>query len=239
MPYSLTQLQAAAAHAAGRSTVDTGNSSLIMVNNALDEVCNAHPWSWRHRSGTLDFVNAQDHVDLPADFAQLRYVRGGGSVNNVAIPTTLDRIFRYRQTPQVVTGNLSIFYAVGVAPQASTTTRPTFRMEIYPTPSADATAALQYQYLRTIPPLASGSDVADIPPFLDSILMTMVRGYAEFYELNNPGPNWQIAHEQLERAKERDAMTQPIVGTLRGTVQQMGEDDSRRMWFQNPIVTIN
>lgn len=239
MPYTLTQLQAAAAHAAGRSTVDSGNSTLIMVNNALDEVCNGYPWSWRHKSSTLDFVNGQSYVALPSDFSELRYVRGGGSIFNVATPTTLDQIFRFRQTPPVVTGNLSVYYALDVAPQASATTRPTYRLEVYPTPSADATAALQYQYLRTIPPLASGTDVPDMPAHLDSVLMTMVRGFAEFYELNNPGPNWTIGHEMLEKAKERDAMTQPIVGTLRGTVQQMAADADRRMWYQNPIVTIN
>lgn len=235
--FTLLQLQNAALHACGRSTIKAGNSTLIMVNMAIDEIATSHPWIWRYKSTTLDYVISQSYIALPSDFEALRYLRGGLNLHNSVIPTSLDRIYILRQTPNI-SANLSVFYAVVSTPQSGVTTQPPYRLEIFPTPAANQTAALQLDYLRNVPDLANGTDVADMPDQLSAVLLMMVRGYAELMELNNPGGCWAVAHQMLEEAKLRDTMTQPIQGRLRGTVEEVSQpcnDSKWRFYTDTPV----
>lgn len=236
--YTLNDLSATACHSVGKpSGFDTGNSASNCANLALDYLVNAHPWSWRLESTTLNLTSGQNYVALPTDFSELVYLRGGTSSTTVLNPTTLDRIFLMRQQATSVS-NQFINYAVTQTDQASGTAVGTYQIDIYPTPAASVTAAMQLGYMKQIAQFTSGTQVANIPAHMQGTLWWLTRGYAEITENNQPGLNWNQAMLDIEQRKKRDAQTQPVVGRLRGTVEQIGYDNSDGGRFLPSIVTV-
>ena len=234
--YTLTNLEDAAKHAVGKpGGFDTGNSASNCANLALDYLINAHPWSWRLESTTLNLVSGQNYVALPTDFSEIVYLRGGTSTSTAVIPTTLDRIFQMRQQA-VSSSSTFIHYAVTQTDQANGTSLATYQIDIYPTPSASTTAAMQLGYMKQIAQFTGGTQVANIPGHMQGTLWWLTRGYAEITENNQPGLNWQQAMQDIEQRKKRDAQTQPVVGRLRGTVEQISYDDEDR--FPASTVTV-
>ncbi|HYE20093.1 MAG TPA: hypothetical protein VEA69_16715 [Tepidisphaeraceae bacterium] len=236
MSFTLTQLEAAAAHAAGRATFDTGNSTSFCVVQALGEF-NNFAWSWRHKTTTLGFTSGQNYVALPTDFCQLVTLRGGTSTNSVMLPRTVSQVLDLRANSVTGTVGDAVFYAVDTTGQATGTNASTFKLQVYPTPDATTSDALQIQYLREITVPSAGSNVADIPNHLSAVLLTLVRGWAEMTEKNELGANWEVGHRMLAEAQARDGMLQPQFGPIRGLTDVMRPDDGR--WFyDNPIVTV-
>lgn len=238
--YDLTALSAAALHAVGKSAgTDTGNSATIIVNVALDALVNAHAWSWRSKSADLAYVSGQSWIALPADFSELVYLRAGASLSTVVIPTSLDRILQLRQFPNSNPSlNAVIYYCVVPVDQSAGTAASTYRIEIFPTPSANLAAALAVTYQKQVPALSSGTSVANIPLQMQSCLLMLARGYAEMMENNQPGINMQLAVAELEKRKVRDGMTQPVIGRIHGEVEdQWRGDDDRDARFATDTAT--
>lgn len=236
--FDLAALEATAKHAVGKpGGFDTGNSASNCANLALDYLVNAHPWSWRTETTTLNLTSGQNYVALPSDFSEIVYLRGGTSNTTVIVPTSIDRIFQMRQLPLSASSTVT-YYAVAQTDQATGTNVGTFQIEIAPTPGANETAAMQLCYLKQIASLSSSTSVANIPGHMQGTLWWLTRGYAEITENNQPGLNWAMAQQDLEGRKRRDAMAQPIVGRIRGTVEEMDHGDASDRFATDDAVTV-
>lgn len=212
-----TTLENAVLHAVAKSTLDTGNTANDVVNHALQYLASYKGWNWRFAALSLDFVQSQSYVALPADFEELISVTGANNTFNSVVVVSLDDINKLRQATSW-TGTVT-YVAVSETTQASAGAAPIYRLEIFPTPAAALSGAIIGTYRKAIPTIATTS-VPNIPSAYHYALLTLCRAFGKLFEMGDPGPEWQIAHDELDRLVIRDGVAQPTLGRMRGTAER-------------------
>lgn len=129
----------------------------------------------------IDFSLRQPSVALPSDFAELVSLRLTDSLYQTVCLTTIDNLNGIRML-----GGLSsvdeFWAAISYPGQSSTTTVPAPQLEIYPPPTASETGALTIYYRRGWTELSSDTAVANIPLYMESLLVQVLRAFAQGYE---------------------------------------------------------
>jgi hypothetical protein len=211
--YTYTALQLAVKAALGRDAhANTSNGEI--VNDALDELANAHDWTWRKTIALRSFVSSQSYVALPTDFDHLLSLQSTAA-GRCFEPTTLDEIIALRGSTATLGGSL-YKYHVSWTPQATVAAAPIARVELYPTPSASTADAFRIAYRRIVSKLSGGTDLPDIPSNLCSMLRTLCKARALEDEREEFGNVYRLRFtNELRRAIERDGKSQAVVGSLR------------------------
>lgn len=230
---TFADLQAACAHATGIATPETGSSWAMVVSDALTYLQNAHTWKWLNTVLSLDFVAAQNYVALPADFLQIKAIRSGTTTRRRVIQTNLDEIALFRQI--ATTAGLVCYVAVSETGQVSGSVVPVPRLELYPTPGSNEVGALQGVYVRQ---LTQSGTVPDVPAHFCPILKSITRAIAKDTENQDSSAEWALVERALTPAIQRDGLSQPNYGPMRGTVRGSGDvsdSDVNRFFPYNGI----
>lgn len=228
MAETLTSLQNAVLHSLARTPASTTSTTAI-VNDAKEYFCNSHDWRWKDKALSLDTVSAQNYIALPSDFEQLISIRSGTSNMLTVMPASLDEIMTLRQLNSGVGGYY--YYCVSWTAQASVTSAPLGRLELYPTPSASTVGVFAGKYRRKIPDLSSGTDAPDIPTYCHSALKQMVRAWAMWVEEQKRDSDWELANIMLERCIQMDGTTQVLLGMPSYRVGTNNEDEASDIRF--------
>jgi len=225
---TLLQLKKAVRHALGNQSLAADTSEVEIINDAIQMLANAHPWTWRQKAMSLSLVASQNHVYLPSDFGRFHALARSASYYAMH-PATMPEIISMRSTTGVATG--ATWYAVSYASQTSTSTYPRAKLEIYPTPSASLTAAIIGTYLKIIPNLNSDTDTPDIPAAFHVLLRKLVRAHALTEDNQDSGiMEMQTYETMLSRFIAEDAGTQSNLGSINGAVEcrSLSEHDRLR-----------
>lgn len=201
-----------------------------IVNQAQQVFVTAHPWQWLLRSTTLNLTASQNYINLPSDFRDLEgYEATSGTLTSLRL-TTLQRIVELRSSsvPQSTFG----YYAALAYSSASPSGAPTPRLEIYPTPTANSTAAFTIFYRIELPVVSNDQTFISIPRWCEVPFIQLVRAIARGYEEEDQA-SMQVriatvkTGEEWQDALLRDGGAQPMLGLMRGgAVQQMyGTDE--------------
>lgn len=222
--YTLLELSSAVEFAAG-GTLDSRMTAADVVNDALEWLCKHHAWTWLRKEMSLDFTNGQSFVNLPADFKAIQNIVRN-SQTEALVPVSLEDLHILRAAG-TLGATFNTHYALGYTTQATTSTNGTYRLEIYPTPTADVEAAIIGTYLRRVPPLTSASALPDIPAPWHPPLRWLCRAFAKSdqNESGLDGPDFERAMGMLEDLKNQ--VNQPGLGMMQGAVGVMRSVDRR------------
>jgi len=175
--YTFAELKAAVTHALGKSPDSSLTSEGEIVNDALADFVNLHPWSWRRKASSLNLTADQNYVALPSDFAALDAIQMA-CTSGCLHPTSLQQIIDGRSSTLAVPISGTYWYAVAWTGQTSATASPTARLELWPTPAATVASAITLSYFRIIPALSGATDLPDMPPHFHRALKAFVRAHA-------------------------------------------------------------
>lgn len=239
MAVTLHQLADYAEHAVG-SQFDGRLDVYDIVNQAGHHLTTLHPWTWLQRSvQRLDFVADQPFVNLPADFARLENVEATDSITRDVYITTLDTVERHRQ--DLVVSVWDYFVALEWPPQDNKEAPAEGpRLAIWPTPVSDTRNALRLIYEAGWRRLTAADEVANVPAWIEPLLIEVVRTFARGYIDDQRGQASltqrleSLANSQFLRDfKERDGGQQPVLGYLSG-----GAVDTAASTVYRPFHTI-
>lgn len=217
--YTLASLVSAAKHASGIATPATGSTWANVVNDAIQYMADAHAWSWMERALSLNLVADQEYVALPSDYAGIISLRA--PTDDLPIRAmSMDEILRARAANTNLVGTQGYWYAQVWTPQANVTSLPTCRLELWPTPSANATGGLVGRYRRILSALSADTDVPDVPPPWHPPLKHLVRAMAVSTEDEQDGQDWARWNEMLPRLIDLDATQRDSLGPIRGGIGQ-------------------
>lgn len=218
MALTLTQLSAIAKHAIGGDPAgfitDAATTKTHFVNQAGQLLSALHEWNYLKRPSTLlSFVADQTYVALPSDLAELTeivYNAAGGSV----VLTTLATVDEAR-AQNIGYGN-QYLGAVSFPTQTGVTLSPGApRLELHPTPTASTADILICRYRAGWTVLSSGTDVANVPVWIEPLLEDCVRAVARGRSNNQTSAEFAAQVMQspfFEIAKRRDTQSQTNYG---------------------------
>lgn len=216
---TLAEYEGLVTHALGAAPA-TGITANSIVNDALLHLTTMREWNWRRGGPVLmDLVSGQNYVTLPLDFGGEEVVTYPGSVSRQMIRMTLAELEQLRAFQNnapgftyyyaICSGNIDADYPENGLSAAT--------LELFPTPTADATDALSMIYRREVASLDNGTDVPQIPEWMDSAFGFLVRAFAYVYEDENAD---NAAQAQFDRMfpdlVKRDASFQRRLGVMRG-----------------------
>lgn len=183
--YILTfaDLQRAVIHSLGANP-DANLTVTEIVNDALQELANMHPWRWRQRPLSLDSVMNQNYIVLPSNFGELLVVKLAGSAINGLTCVSLDQIIQMRQTGAA---SGTTFYALSFHDPLALTSLPLPVLELYPTPSSSTSGFIVGIYRPRMPKLVNDTDVPPIPPAWHTALKYKARALAVMQEEQQEG----------------------------------------------------
>lgn len=198
---------------------DAATTARLWVNEAGQLLVNAHPWKFLERPPTtLDFTAAQEYVSLPSDFSKLLACAATSTTGRPFCLTDFQSIVQYRSAALQTIGG--VFGAIVHPTQAAANAAPPVpRIELYPTPSANVTAALRISYRAGWMVLVNDSDAANIPAHLEPLLAAIVRAHARDLDEDTPGENLSRILDggvMFRNAMQADASVQPEYGPLEG-----------------------
>jgi hypothetical protein len=215
-PRTVADYQAAMLHAIGNSQPATGITTLEILNDAVRELFTFSEWSWRRRPpATLNLVASQSYVSLPADFGELETVHWTTSPLVAVNKVGLDDIARLRGG--VITDSYARYVAVSWPSQTTSSVRPAqARLEIWPTPTATAAAAIRIVYKAGAIDLVNAGDVPNIPKEYESALLMLARGKLKFHELDGDAVEYQAGLAALQKLQEYDGLQERDAGAITG-----------------------
>ena len=177
---------------------------------------------------------------LPADFRDLIGVNSSsGLLKGISLVTHTELLERRASSYTTTSGN---YYAAIVHPQttglASSTGAPTPRLEIWPTPGANETAAMTFIYRAGWVECVNDTDLIRVPSYLELPFLEIVRALARGWEEEDQGSisvrlSQVMSGPLMIVAKERDDMTQPDYGRLRNGAADSVLVGSARSWDFN------
>lgn len=149
-----------------------------VINDAGRAFYVAHQWNFRLRPPvSLDFINGQDHIDLPDDFGEMAGLTVSNSLNHGITLTTLAEVAKLRSTTLTVTQNYYWAAVAYDAPKSRTQPMGPPRLVLWPTPGSSATSAVTVVYRARWMPLVNTDDVAEVPDFARTAFVQYVRAY--------------------------------------------------------------
>jgi hypothetical protein len=222
--YSLAQLRNVARRALGIQEETAtltgqepgGNSTLTIVNEALEALWNAHRWGFQVADRYyISLVANQYQYRLPIEFMELQNLcKPGDLVGRTArMDWTAIREMRERNSPSPT--NITYYCVVSDPPDALTGyTR--YILELWPTPPAYIDSGLVLDYYRHCPVLSATTDIAPFPPGFHSLVHQAVRTAAFESETDPKAPMERIKLEaMIDRAKRADGRHQDMnLGSL-------------------------
>lgn len=156
-------------------------------------------------------------LTLPDDFGygQIKALHYNGTIGIEMQKSSLEQIRYMRRDDVDIEG--VVYYAPSYPSQASTSVSPGQAiLEIHPIPSAAVTGAYWLTYLAGWTVL-SGSAVANVPVWMESLLRDMIRAFAHKAKT---GTNEQIEmienSAMLQRLKQQDGKVQSNLGRMKG-----------------------
>lgn len=206
-------------HALGAEPA-SGITSGQLVNDALNHITTMREWNWR-RGGpvVLSLTADQEYVELPADFGGEEVVTYPGSVSRMMIRASLAELEQLR-AHQNSAPNFTYYYAINYgnidanAPELGLSVA---TIELFPTPRESVTDAIRLVYRREVLELEDDADVPQIPVWMDSALMFLVRAFAYTIEDENPNNAGQVQFDRmLPDLLRRDSAVQRRIGVMRG-----------------------
>jgi hypothetical protein len=162
-------------------------------------------------------IDAQT-VALPTDLRDIIHIASTSisSLGGVTL-TTLAHILEMRRSSASITASTGYYW--GAVVFSGSTPKPI--LEIYPSPSANATGALRISYRSRWSDLSTDTSQIDIPDFVQDLFLFIARAYAAGYVRNDVAS----IHARLEEIQDgpifraatmSDGATQPYYGQLRG-----------------------
>lgn len=230
-----TELLDEAEHASG-GTLDPRSAGLRLINEAGHALANAHRWPWYERSPIdIDLLAGQSYFELPMDFGQLVGLPvSTASYVNWAQLTSITDLQRQRQA--LAGGELCNWFCIVFPPQTvSTQAPPPPRFELYPTPTTTQLAAATVAYRARWLPLTELEQSPNIPDDAQSVLIELVRAYAQARRERQPvDPVIEpiLRGSSMSHLKDRYGSVQPLRGMLR---PQVRTDSSVRPWLHDSI----
>lgn len=226
--YTLGQLRNAVEHAIG-GVPDSRISSTLVVNRALNHLCNAHPWTWRLVTTTVDFTVDVGDIPLPADFGELLALVGY-KAKYTTMRAVTDSDLMYMRVFGMPAW-LTFGYCIGIAPQSVPTAAPLYVLKVAPVPNATTLEAMYLQYRKSIPSFGEGDAGTLVPPIPQSqhdTLYQLCRAFAVSMEETAMNDEWTLANASLKRDMDADSRARPMdLGQpRRGPVQEYQRDYS-------------
>ena len=179
---------------------------------------------------------------LPADFRDLIAVNtSSGFLKGLSLVTPGELLERRSSSFTTTTG---YYFGAIVHPQTtglgSSTGAPTPRLEIWPTPGANETAAMTFFYRAGWTELTNDTDILRLPGYCELLYLEILRAMARGFEEEDQGSISErlvqvIGGPLIVIARERDSMVQPSYGALRNGAVQNVIMGSRSSWAFNPI----
>ena len=200
-------------------------SGIGIVNEAGRFLCSLRPWNFQLRpEGILALVNTQPYCALPADFARLA---GQPMPNRLATRarwmqmTTYETVLKLRGT-QPGSGSADGDYIGSLVSKGPATSGPpTFRIEIWPTPTADDANAFTLPYFAKWVDALVDSDYVNLPDFAEGLMRHLVREVAAGYENDDEKSVWDrqdaiISSSLFQAVVSADSSLQVNLGPLQG-----------------------
>lgn len=205
MALTLANLRLIVDHALGGGApatiiTDANGTRDHYVNSAGRHLCGMHRWSFLQRAPTtLNFTASTEYVALPSDFGELDSITYNSAVQSFTM-TSMEHILEMRSTGATLYNGY--FGSVVWPTQANTTSEPGVpRIELYPTPAENVTAALRISYRAGWTELTNSASYANVPKRLEPLLESLVRAYAQGREedrleelLGAVAAGWQFRH---------------------------------------------
>ncbi len=169
-------------------------------------------------TGDIEWRIDPQTIALPSDLRDIISIASTSvsAVGGVAL-TTLQQILDFRNTSAAVTAGSGLYW--GAVVYNGTPPRPL--LEIYPSPSANATGALRIFYRSRWATLSADNSSIEIPDFVQDLFVALARSYAGGYVRNNVASiHARLAEVKagpiFEAAVRSDGMVQPYFSTIRG-----------------------
>lgn len=206
---------------------------LSIVNEAGHQLCNMHPWKWLERfSSSLDYVSAQTYVTLPTDCGEVLSLYATSTNVSQFELVSFQELLRLRSIgTTVVTGTT---YGALAYPSFTTAAEPAaMRLEVFPTPSANATGALSIFYRAVWVDASPQTDYIDVLPWMAPLYKQVLRAYARGVEEEDVGSMSArlaeiMAGPVFKAACERDGRVQSTYGLMTGGAISQAR---RRSWY--------
>lgn len=190
--YTFAELKKAVKHATGKTVDGQLTDPGQLVNDALQKVVMAYPWTWRRKYDALDSGSSSNALSsVPSDFDGIYTLHVGAadgesySFLNEVPPlrpgTSQNSHSKYR-------------YHLETTAQTTASTLPTQTIYVFPKPPSSVSAAFDMIYLRVIPKLSADTDVPDMPAKFHILLKQAVRAHALSEDHNEP-----FASQEMER----------------------------------------
>jgi hypothetical protein len=153
-----------------------------IANHAGEWLCTSHEWMWlRNAARLLDQKMGLDYLELPADFRSIRNLFATNSLTYSARLTTMREIMARRSS--ITTSPLASWVALSF--RRNTDGIPVPVLEIYPVSDVGHTGRFTLYYTAGWVSLVGDADYAKVPPWLEPLLIHVVREYALGYEADN------------------------------------------------------
>lgn len=149
---------------------------LALLNQAGRWLCMAHQWVWLERLGTISLVEDQEYAALPSGLQRLLSTPRLGAWSNTGPTIDLTDMqsvlsARASNAPLVLlTGQY-----IGAIVYTQTGSVIGHRLELYPTPEANATVPIHYRADWTI--VTSDGDILALPSWLETIYLEALRAH--------------------------------------------------------------
>lgn len=173
-------------------------------------------------SGNLATGDIQWRLDpqtiaLPTDLRDIIAIQSTSlsAVGGVSL-TTMGQILEMRKASASITASTGLFYGAVVFSGSP----PVPILEIYPSPSDNATGAMRIFYRSRWTNVTNDTSSIDIPDFVQDLFILIARAYAGGYVRNDQASlSARLAEIAVSpvfmAAKKSDGMTQPFMGQLR------------------------
>lgn len=201
------------------------------IINIAGEHLFTHPWKFREATGTLTTVSAQAWVALPSDFAELTSVWKNDQAVWICTPDDVEtaRISNYPDLSYRV-------YVRHVVPTDSTSE--SFRLELYPTPSAAETLKILYRVSwQGVTSSTTDTRVIRIPRHVEATLIAYVRAVAESYEDGMQSQRFAEieAGPIFGASKQKDGMMQGNFGQVQPNLWRSSSRNGPGFVILNPV----
>lgn len=223
----------------GGTSVNQGWYNIASKTNSNDIVLESTIGSGA--TSDIAFTVYPSSLILPADFKELVDIQPTQGLVN-AVNTTTTAYINQLRTNEVAIGNMVYWVAVTWGANATTAGgRPTPRLEVYPTPTTNATDEFTLFYRAGWPSVSADDVFIEIPDYLNMIYVQIVRAIARGYEEEDqpPGrygrstPGTVLERLQAIRqsssfidAMRRDSQMQASRGAMQGGAVSMQRKNS-------------
>lgn len=213
---TLTNLKSHVTHALG-GTPASEITSTDIVNQAGRHMF-SYAWKFRSRpSVDISMVASQSYVDLPSDVGEIITIRMKNGLNDSIELTSYDKLLLIRNgslsTGRQFHAAISYYDSTGVT---DTTIAVTPRLELAPTPTGVDQISIFYRSKWA--GLSNDSDIAPVPDWAETLLISYVRAFAQGYEEENFMQRVaEIDQSPLyHRTAVQDGMLLPEYGPIEG-----------------------